>query len=327
MRIVWFRGAWYAYERDGGRSKRTSLGAKDRAVAEKRLIDLQQARRRKATTVAEMYADYLRDRAPQLRSRETFDFAWRRLKPVFGHLRPDQVTRVLTRAYANKETRRGVGSASIRRDLGVLSAILRYNNKNSPAVIEMPATPPPRSRHLSREQFRALLEAAGRTPHLFLFVLLAYRMAGRASAIVELTWDRIDFARSRICLAADGAGEGAKRRATVPMTEETATVLRQARAAAVTDYVIEYGGKPVRSVKKAFGRAAGRAGLPPGTSPHVLRHSAAVHMAEGGVPMAEISQYLGHSSTAITERVYARFSPGYLRWTPIVRQPEPLLKV
>jgi integrase len=29
--------------------------------------------------------------------------------------------------------------------------------------------------------------------------------------------------------------------------------------------------------------------------------------------MSEISQYLGHSSTSVTERVYARYSPDYLR--------------
>jgi integrase len=50
-----------------------------------------------------------------------------------------------------------------------------------------------------------------------------------------------------------------------------------------------------------------------GVSQHVLRHSAAVHMAEAGVPMSEIAQFLGHSSTSVTERVYARYSPDHLR--------------
>jgi integrase len=103
-----------------------------------------------------------------------------------------------------------------------------------------------------------------------------------------------------------------KGRATVPMTEDTAEILRDAREAALTDCVIEYGGKPVGSVKKAFARAAARAGVP-WCTPHVLRHSAAVHMAEARVSMSEISQYLGHSNTYITERVYARFSPTYLQ--------------
>jgi integrase len=29
--------------------------------------------------------------------------------------------------------------------------------------------------------------------------------------------------------------------------------------------------------------------------------------------MSEISQYLGHSSTTVTERTYARYSPHYLK--------------
>ncbi len=47
--------------------------------------------------------------------------------------------------------------------------------------------------------------------------------------------------------------------------------------------------------------------------PHDLRHSAAVWMAEAGVSMDEIAQYLEHSSPAVTFKVYARFSPDYLR--------------
>ena len=40
---------------------------------------------------------------------------------------------------------------------------------------------------------------------------------------------------------------------------------------------------------------------------------AAVWMAEGDVPMSQISQFLGHTNTKITESVYARFSPDFLR--------------
>lgn len=45
----------------------------------------------------------------------------------------------------------------------------------------------------------------------------------------------------------------------------------------------------------------------------MLRHSAAVHMAEDGVSMDEIAQYLGHSNVTVTRSTYARFSPDFLR--------------
>jgi len=48
-------------------------------------------------------------------------------------------------------------------------------------------------------------------------------------------------------------------------------------------------------------------------SPHVCRHSVAVWLAETGTPMHEIAQMLGHTDTATTYRVYARYSPDHLR--------------
>jgi integrase len=311
MRLVLFRGRFYAYERVAGQPKRISLRTRDREEAARRLADLETARRRPTTTIADMHAVYMAERGPQIASQETLRLAWKRLAPIFGHLRPDQVTRQLTRAYADQERHRGVGNGSIRRDLSVLSAVIRYSDKQCPAIIELPPAPPPRSRHLTREQYRDLRKAARSVPHLHLFVVLAYRTGGRSAAILGLTWDRVDFTRSLIHLGvADQRGKG---RATVPMTEDTAVLLRQARSVALTDHIIEFAGQRIHSVQRAFKSAVRRADLRPGTSPHWLRHSAAVHMAEAGTPMAEIAQFLGHSSEAVTFSVYARFSPTYLK--------------
>ncbi len=83
-----------------------------------------------------------------------------------------------------------------------------------------------------------------------------------------------------------------------------------AKSIALTDHVIEWGGKAVKSIKKGVAAAARRAGLK--CSPHVLRHTAACLMAEDGVPMEEIAQFMGHSNLMTTRRIYARFSVDYL---------------
>src|SRR5262249_40423315 len=159
--------------------------------------------------------------------------------------------------------------------------------------------------------YRALREAAKKVPHMHLFVVLAYSTAGRAGAILDLTWNRVDFERGQIRL---GTGEKrAKGRATVPMTDGARAALVDARKAALTDHVIEYSGRRVHIIKRAFKAAAARAGLPSDTSPHVLRHSAAVHMAESGVSMSEIAQFLAHTTEKVTFATYARYSPDYLR--------------
>ena len=83
-------------------------------------------------------------------------------------------------------------------------------------------------------------------------------------------------------------------------------------AQATCAHVIEWGGHRVLSIKKGFHAACERAGLE-GITPHTLRHTAASWMAMAAVPMFEISKYLGHSDTRITERRYAHLSPEYLR--------------
>ena len=308
MRIVWFRKSFYAYWREDGQPRRTALRTQDRETAERRLIDLERSLRKKATTVSEMLDSYLTDKADKA-SIANLRFALKPIRPVFGHLRPDQVDRALCRAYRAQRHRQGVKDGTVIKELSTLRAALRWADRATPAVVELPAQPAPRSRHLGRDHYRALRDAAG-SPHARLFIVLAYSTAGRASAILDLTWDRVDFEAGSIRLA---TGEHRiKGRATVPMTEGAREALLEAKAAALTPYVIEYAGRRVYSVKKAFQRAAIRAGVP-WCTPHVLRHSAAVHMAESGVPIAEIAQYLGHSSESVTYRVYARFSPDYLR--------------
>ena len=45
----------------------------------------------------------------------------------------------------------------------------------------------------------------------------------------------------------------------------------------------------------------------------ILRHSAAVHMAEDGRSMEEIQRFLDHSDINVTRKIYALFSPSYLK--------------
>ena len=97
----------------------------------------------------------------------------------------------------------------------------------------------------------------------------------------------------------------------MPMNRTVKAALLEAKAGALSDFVIEWAGKKVASVKKGLRATAKRAGVGH-VSPHMLRHSAAVHMAEAAIPMEEIAQFLGHDDVETTRRVYARFSPTYL---------------
>ncbi len=44
-----------------------------------------------------------------------------------------------------------------------------------------------------------------------------------------------------------------------------------------------------------------------------FRHTAGFWMAQNDIPMQKISQFLGHTSTRVTEQTYVRYSPSFMK--------------
>lgn len=265
-----------------------------------------------APTVASIwtaYADYLGDRPTGRNMR----YVGEAVLPVFGALRPDQVTPDDCKAYATARAKAGKKPGTIHTELGYLASTLGWARKmrliGLTPYIWRPQKPAGRERWLTEAEIGRLL-AARAAPHIRLAIVLMLATAGRVSAVLQLTWDRVDLERGQIDLRLDAAGPR-KGRAVVPINAMARAALVAAREAALTDHVVEYGGEPVKSIKRGFSAACDAAGLD-GVSPHTIRHTSAVHMAAAGVSMSRIAQYLGHSNTAVTERTYARFAPEHL---------------
>jgi integrase len=307
-RLVKHRGQYsLAY---GSPRKRIATGTADRGRAEAIAGELWKRLNRPAQErVSDLWKPYLDDRIAHGGSKSRLDSLWKRLEPQFGYKLGRAITKQDCRDYAAKRKREGMSNSTVKTELEALRACLRWHYGKEAPLIVAPAPSKPRDRYLTKEERDQLLESI-ETPHVRLFVILALTTGARMGAILDLTWDRVDLKRGTIDFNPAGRDISNKRRTVVPINSRARTELEKVQEGSLSDYVIEYGGKPVASVKRAVAAAARRSGVP--CSPHVFRHSAAVWMAEADVPMDKIAQFLGHTSTRVTYATYARFSPRYM---------------
>lgn len=311
-RIVKHRGKFSLAYTDPERGRvRIALGTDDRGIAKARAGEVWRARNRPPSDkVADIWKAYLADRKSDGVDADPSGSTWRVLEPTFGEMLGTAITREDCRAHYQARRRAGRTDSTIRKELEMLRAALRRHLAKDAPSIWMPPPSKPRDRYLTRDELATLL-AHVETPHVRLFIILAVTTGARMSALLELTWDRVDLDRKVIDLNPAGRHQNNKRRAVVPIAARAHDALTEALRGAMTDFVIEYSGGPVKSVKKAVQAAAKRSGVD--CSPHVFRHTAGVWMAEADVPMQKIAQYLGHTSTRVTETTYARYSPSFMR--------------
>lgn len=307
-RLVRHRGQWsLAY---GKPRVRVATGTNDRGLAEARAGEIwKRLNQAPSGRVADLWPPYAADRGHDKKSHARMASIWKNLEPHFGYKLGKAISKADCREYTAMRRRAGRTNSTIRTELEGLRACLRWHYGNDAPQIPAPPPSKPRDRYLTKPERDLLLDAI-ETPHVRLFVILALTTGARMSAILDLTWDRVDLDHGTIDFNPAGRDLTNKRRTVVPINSRARSALEEAKAGALTDHVIEYAGKPVASVKRAISAAARRSGVT--CSPHVFRHTAAVWMAEADVPMERIAQYLGHTTTRITFATYARFSPRFM---------------
>lgn len=279
---------------------------------------------RDSQTVGDIYKAYVVDREKDGKLIATFRDNWKALAPRFAALKVADVNADVCRDYATARAKQGRSTGTIWTELTRLRSAINWAFKRrvitSCPYVWVPVKPAPKQRVLTQEEIWRLTDAAT-APHVKLFIGLALATGGRSEAIVGLKWDQVDF----------GDGEDGtidlrekevvnpltkkvrKGRAIVPMSAEIRAMLTVAKTLALTDYVVEWDGAPVKKIRKGFTAAVERAGLGSDVTPHVLRHTVASAATDAGVPMLKISRFLGHRDSMTTEKIYAKSSPDSLR--------------
>lgn len=314
-RLVKYRGNYaVAYQGENGIIRR-SLGTSEIAEAKAAFDDFViRLDKPKVVTIGYLWAKYREDKAEK-RIASNMVFSGKAILPEFTDVLPDHIDAAKCRAYVAKRRKMGRQDGTIWTELNHLRIVMNWALKKRLVKVigdvETPRKPDPKDRRLTRAEAKRLLDAA-EPAHIKVAITLMLGTAARSGAILQLTWPQVDFKTGLITYRDPEDDAHRKGRATVPMTKQVRVELEKAKKMALSEFVVEWSGKPVKSIKRGFGASVERAGLAD-VSPHVLRHSAATFMAEAGVSMEKIAAVLGHSDSSITEKVYAKFSPTYLK--------------
>ena len=219
--------------------------------------------------------------------------------------------------YLERLRTRGLRPASVARRISALRGLYKHLvregelRRDPTENLEAPRRTRSLPRTLSREVVAALIESPdlkeprGVRDRSVLELLYATGM--RASECLGLTLDDVNLSAGYVvCM-----GKGRKQRL-VPVGGEAAQwvsrYLRDVRPlyTRVRDsgrlFVNPRGGRLSRqSLWTIVRHAAARAGLRQRISPHVLRHSFASHLLEGGADLRSIQAMLGHADIATTQ--------------------------
>jgi integrase/recombinase XerC/integrase/recombinase XerD len=232
------------------------------------------------------------------------------------------------RAYAARLSERGLAPATVSRKLaairGLFDLLVRRGQvtQNPADLLPNPKRRGKLPRVLSPSQMARLLEEipasdalAARDRAMF---ELAYACGLRCAEIVALDRDSIRPQEGSVRVL----GKGSKERI-VPLggranraVERYLTRARPALVAARAEpalFVSRSGRRLSPSdVTRRLSRHSQRLSEAAGISPHVLRHSFATHLLEGGADLRSIQELLGHESVSTTQ-IYTKVSAKHLR--------------
>jgi integrase len=326
---------------DAGRRISTGFTAGQRAEAEGRLAEYLADKHRPSRErgldpasipIADVLSIYIADAAARIA--DTSKLAWRveALARFFGTMTLADINGPLCRSYA---AQRG-SDANARRELEDLRAAINHHRREGlcDRIVEvvLPPKAPARERWLTRSEVARLLWAAWRyrepyrgagtakrpRQHVARFILAALYTGSRSAAVTGAALHKtdgrgyVDLAEGVFYRRAVGRAETNKRQPTVRLPDRLVAHMRRWHAKGISTHsVIEYEGRAVASIKKAFRHVAKDADLE-GVTPHTLRHTAVSWAMQNGAEPYHVGGFFGLSPQMIA-RVYGHHSPDHQR--------------
>jgi integrase len=333
-----------------GRRQRRKVSGRTRAEVAGKLRQLQRdlddgvCVDGRQTTVAALCEDWLHQASGEL-SRNTVDLrTWavrQHLVPALGARRVRELSADDVARFLQDKAAAGYSRASLDKMRGVLVQVLRHAERqglvvrNVAALVPTPAGPRAEGRSLTVAQAGDLLAAARGHP-LEAAIVVGLTCGLRPGELLALAWDDVDLGartlrvqRALVRVGGKvelGTTKTAASRRQLRLPAPTARALAEhrtrqdAQRAAVGEHWQEHGlvfptglGTLLdpANLRRGLRYVTERAGLGR-WHPHELRHSAASLLSAAGVPLEEVADVLGHTSTRVTSSVYRH------RTTPVV---------
>ncbi|OFW66738.1 MAG: hypothetical protein A2Z12_09015 [Actinobacteria bacterium RBG_16_68_21] len=254
--------------------------------------------------------------------------AYRRdLATYSAFLRSRAPTPELASAFVLSLQRSGLAATTVARRVATVRGFHRFavaegiSPLDPTVLLESPRRPRALPKALSVAEVTRLVEApdpttvAGRRDRALLEFM--YATGARVAEAVGLDEVDLDLEEGTVVLT----GKGAKQRIVPVGTAARDTLmnwlpdrarLRGVRSGGAVFLSLRGARLSRQAVWNIVKTQAARAGIAPDVvSPHVLRHSAATHMVEGGADLRTVQEMLGHASISTTQ-VYTRVSPRHL---------------
>jgi len=240
----------------------------------------------------------------------------------------DGIDRSLLRSYLAELDEQGYVKASVARRLAELRSFGRFLvqegvlARNPFRLVSAPRVPKLLPRYLTVSEVEALLATpnvntpAGMRDRAMLEVLYAAGL--RVSELAGLDLRDVDLGQAQVRAVGKGSrerigllGQPAVRAVRAYLQSARPGLLGKQPTAAL--WLNQRGGRlTVRGIANVVADAGVKAGIAARVSPHVLRHSFATHLLDGGADLRVVQELLGHANLATTQ-IYTHVSQARAR--------------
>lgn len=254
----------------------------------------------------------------------------------------EAVNKQTLRDYMYWLMQQGIARTSIANKLSAIRSFYRYLHReelikeNPLERIASPKLDRRLPQILTTDEVKRLLEApdtkrpVGQRDQAILELLYASGL--RVSEIVSLNISQVDLQEKEIRVVGKGnkerivlMGEPALKTIIVYLEEGRTKLLKEKKTDAL--FINQSGQRLIeRRIQKIIDRYARAANIPRKIHPHILRHTFATHMLDGGADLRVVQELLGHASLSTTQ-IYTHVSKSqakkvYLAAHPLAQRKE-----